>query len=197
MPEEEHLRPARAGEAGEIKTGIVVPDYGSGPVPLEPGEHPVLALAREAGEITGDVALFFNSTERYLQPPWPGGRPRDLTPGELAGLLQQLLRTAGNVSDAIQFMTEENPHDPGKAEQVTEGLRLIGQGCDAIRAGETLFDPPESLPAARTHQRLAAQNFPHGLPAGQALGTASQQPGAGPRPAASTARQLPPGRRPR
>ena len=150
-------------------------------------EHPVLALAREADEITSAIGDFFNSTERYHQPPPPGGWPRDLTSGELAGLVPQLNATLENVRFAIELMIEDDSlaarplADPGKTQLVTSGLDLISQGYDAIKAGETLFGQAGGPAAAGAQQEAAvARNFPQG-------------PGAGPQPARGTAGPAGPG----
>jgi hypothetical protein len=149
-------------------------------------EHPVLALAREADEITSAIGDFFNSTERYHQPPPPGGWPRDLTSGELASLVPRLNATLENVRFAIENMIEEDSlaarplADPGKAQLVTSGLGFISQGYDAVKAGETLFGPAEGPAAAGAQRQTAARNFPQG-------------PGAAPQPASGTAGPAGPG----
>jgi hypothetical protein len=115
-------------------------------------EHPILALAREAEEIADDMFTFFNPVEKHFGPHEDDDWPRDLTPGELAGLIQQLCRTIGSLSDTIGQMIAENQADPDKARLVTDGIRLIEQGEEAIRAGETLFGATGGQSAAPAQQ---------------------------------------------
>ena len=74
----------------------------------------------------------------------------------------------------------DNQADPEKATLVTEGVRLIEQGEEAIRAGETLFGAPPSLPGTRSQQDVAAQDFPDGAAARPASGASPETPEADP-----------------
>lgn len=146
-------------------------------------EHPIPRLAREAKEITHDVGEFFNPVEKNFGPHEAEDWPRDLTRGELAGLMPQLRETIQNLSYTITLILDRdildaNHANPGEAELAAEGVRLVEQGAEAIRAGETLFGAADAQPAARTQQELAAENFPHGPAAGQHLsGGAGASPG--------------------
>ena len=138
-------------------------------------EHPVPRLARESEEIITAIGDFFNPVEKYFGPHEAEDWPRDLTHGELAGLIPRLNLSVASLSWTFENILRENQQDvadPAKAEQVREGIRLLGQAYDAIRAGETLFGAAAGQPAARTQQELAAENFPRG-PA------AAPQPGSG------------------
>ena len=168
-------------------------------------EHPIPRLAREAMEITRDVGEFFNPVEKNFGPHEAEDWPRDLTRGELAGLMPQLRETIQNLSYAIKLILDgdilnENHANLGKAELTAEGGRLVEQGAEVIRAGETLFGTAGGQPAGRTQQELAAENLPRPPAAGQHLGrgagdsstwspdsAARRQPGQGTR--ASAARQ--------
>jgi hypothetical protein len=167
-------------------------------------EHPIPRLAREAKEITRDVGEFFNPVEKNFGPHEDEDWPRDLTRGELAGLMPQLRETIQNLSYAITQILDRNILDkhhanPGKAELAAEGIRLVEQGAEAIRAGETLFGAAAGQPATRA-QQLAAENFPRRPAAGPPLssgladssrqgtdGTAARCPGQSPGATSSTA----------
>jgi len=141
-------------------------------------EHLILVLARDAEEITRDMSVFFAPTRDFIEPgaDWP----QDLTPAELAVLIPRLRRTIGSLSDVITRVVAGNQADPEKARLVTEGVRLIEQGEQAIRAGETLFGAPLSPPGTRLQQDVAAQDFPHGAAVGPASGASPATPEAGP-----------------
>lgn len=155
-------------------------------------EHPVPRLARESEEIITAIGEFFNPVEKYFGPHEAEDWPRDLTRGELAGLIPRLNQSVASLSWTFENILQENQQDvadPGKARQVREGIRLLGQAYDAIRAGEALFGTAAGQPATRTQQELAAENFPRGHAAGP-------QPGSGTEDAArqapgSTARRSP------
>ena len=104
-------------------------------------EHLILVLARDAEEITRDMSVFFAPTRDFIEPgaDWPP----DLGPGELAALIPQLRLTIGHLADVMGQIVSGNKGDPGKARLVSEGVRLIEQGEQAIRAGETLFGAPQ------------------------------------------------------
>jgi hypothetical protein len=141
-------------------------------------EHLILVLAREAEEITRDMPVFFAPNRDFIEPgaDWP----YDLTPAELAVLIPHLCRTIGSLSDVITHVVADNQADPEKARLVTEGVRLIEQGEEAIRAGETLFGVPASPPGTHLQQEVAAQDFPHGAAAGPASDASPAAPEAGP-----------------
>jgi hypothetical protein len=141
-------------------------------------EHLILVLAREAEVITHDMPVFFAPARDFIEP--GAGWPPDLTPGELAGLIPQLRRTIGWLSDVITQVAAGNQADPDKARLVTEGARLTEQGGEAIRAGETLFGAAASPPGSRPQQEVAAQDYPHGAAAGPASGASAATPAAGP-----------------
>jgi hypothetical protein len=157
-------------------------------------EHPVARLAGEAKGTTRAVADFFNSTEKNYGPHEDGDWPRDLTRDELARLMPQLRETIQNLADAIELVLDRdnlatNHADAGRAERVAEGLRLVTQGAEAIRAGEGLFGTAPGQPAPRAQQELAAENFPRGPAAGPRPSGGPAQPAA-PSPH-SAARQQP------
>jgi hypothetical protein len=141
-------------------------------------EHLILMLAGEAEEITHDMSVFFAPARDFIEP--DADWPQDLTPGELAGLIPQLRRTIGWLSDVITQVVAGNQADPDKARLVTEGIRLIEQGEKAIQAGETLFAAAASLQGSRPKQEVAAQDFPPGAAAGPASGASAATPAAGP-----------------
>jgi hypothetical protein len=136
-------------------------------------EHLILVLAREAEVITHDMPVFFAPARDFFEP--GAGWPQDLT---------QLRRTIGWLSDVITQVVAGNQADPDKARLVTEGIRLIEQGEEAIRAGETLFGAAASPPGSRPQQEVAAQDYPHGAAARPASGTSAAGPAipAAPRP---------------
>jgi hypothetical protein len=168
-------------------------------------EHPIPRLAREAKEITRDVGEFFNPVEKNFGPHEDEDWPRDLTRGELAGLMPQLRETIQNLSYTITLILDRNILDknnanPGKAELAAEGVRLVERGAEAIRAGETLFGTAGGQPATPTQQQLAAENFPRGPATGPHLSsglpdssrhgadsTAARRPGQSPGATGSTA----------
>jgi hypothetical protein len=159
-------------------------------------EHPVLRLAGEAGKNIEAIGEFFNPVEKYFGPHEPEDWPRDLTRSELTGLIPQLNLAVANLSWTFTNILQEeldNVTDPEQARLITVGIGLLDQAYTALKAGETLFRPPQTRPAVRRPQETAARSFPHGTPADPALGEAGQQPGASPGPAANPARQ----RRPR
>jgi len=140
-------------------------------------EHPVPRLAKESEEIINAIGDFFNPVEKYFGPHEDEDWPRDLTRGELAGLIPRLNQSVASLSWTFENILQENQQDvadPGKAEQVKEGIRLLGQAYDAIRAGETLFGAVASQPATRTQQELAAENFPRGPAAGSQPGSGTE-----------------------
>ena len=141
-------------------------------------EHLILVLARDAEEITRDIAVFFAPTRDFIEPgaDWP----QDLTCAELAALIPYLRRTIGSLSDVITHVVASDQADPDKARMVAEGVRLIEQGEKAIRAGEALFGAPPNPPGTRSQQDVAAQGFPDGAAVGPAWGVASEAPPAGP-----------------
>jgi len=141
-------------------------------------EHLILVLARDAEEITRDMSVFYAPTRDFIEPgaDWP----QDLTPAELAVLIPRLRRTIGSLSDVLTRVVAGNQADPEKARLVTEGVRLIEQGEQAIRAGETLFGAPPSSPGTRLQQDVAAQDFPHGAAVGPASDASPATPEAGP-----------------
>ena len=96
-------------------------------------EHLILVLAREAEVITHDMSVFFAPARDFIEP--GAGWPQDLTPGELGGLIPQLRRTIGWLSDVITQVVDGNQADPDKARLVTEGVRLIEQGDEMIDVG--------------------------------------------------------------
>lgn len=130
------------------------------------------AIAAPRGQ--GSPGEFFNPVEKNFGPHEAEDWPRDLTRAELAGLMPQLRETIQDLSHAIKLILDrdildENHANPGKAELAAEGARLVEQGAEAIRAGETLFGAPGGQPAGLAPQELAAQNFPRGPAAGQQL----------------------------
>jgi hypothetical protein len=139
-------------------------------------EHLILVLARDAEEITRDISVFFAPTRDFIEPgaDWP----QDLTRAELAALIPYLRRTIGSLSDVITHVIADNRADPEKARVVAEGVRLIEQGEEAIRAGETLFGAPPSPPGTRSQQDVATQDFPDGA-AGPASGALLAAPEVG------------------
>ena len=140
-------------------------------------EHLILVLARDAEEITRDISVFFAPTRDFIEPgaDWP----QDLTRAELAALIPYLRRTIGSLSDVITHVAADNRADPEKARVVAEGVRLIEQGEEAIRAGETLFGAPPSPPGTRSQQDVATQDFPDGAAAGPASGALLAAPEVG------------------
>ena len=140
-------------------------------------EHLILVLARDAEEITRDISVFFAPTRDFIEPgaDWP----QDLTRAELAALIPHLRRTIGSLSDVITHVVADNRADPEKARLVAEGVRLIEQGEEAIRAGETLFGAPPSPPGTRSQQDVAAQDFPDGAAARPASGASLAAPEVG------------------
>jgi hypothetical protein len=140
-------------------------------------EHPVPRLAKESEQIINAIGDFFNPVEKYFGPHEAEDWPRDLTRGELAGLISRLnLSVAGLAWTFENILREEQPNvtDPEKAKQVREGVRLLGQAYDAIQAGQTLFGAAAGQPSARTQQELAAENFPRGPAAGPQPGSGTQ-----------------------
>jgi hypothetical protein len=140
-------------------------------------EHLILVLARDAEEITRDIAVFFAPTRDFIEPgaDWP----QDLTRAELAALIPYLRRTIGSLSDVITHVVASDQADPDKARMVAEGVRLIEQGEEAIRAGEALFGAPPSPPGTRSQQDVAAQGFPDGAAVGPSGGASLATPEAG------------------
>jgi hypothetical protein len=109
-----------------------------------------------------------------------------MTPGQVAAYYASApeVQAALLTSARAREISGNGPRDPGKT----------GQRGDTTRAGEP--GQEGSLAAARAQQELAARNFPHGNPAGQALGAASRQPSASTGTAArtTTPKQRPQGR---
>jgi hypothetical protein len=141
-------------------------------------EHLILVLARDAEEITRDMSVFFAPTRDFIEPgaDWPP----DLSPGELAALIPQLRLTIGHLADVLGQIVFDNKGDPEKARQVSEGIRLIEQAEQAIRAGETLFDAPAIPPGSRPGQDVAARDYPHGAAAVTASDASPAAPKVGP-----------------
>ena len=141
-------------------------------------EHLILVLARDAEEITRDMSVFFAPTRDFIEPgaDWP----QDLTRAELAILIPHLRRTIGSLSDVITRVVADNQADPEKATLVTQGVRLIEQGEQAIRAGETLFGAPPSPRGTRSQQDMAAQDFPDGAAARPPSDASPETPEANP-----------------
>jgi len=79
----------------------------------------------------------------------------------------------------ITHVVASDQADPDKARMVAEGVRLIEQGEEAIRAGETLFGAAPSPPGTRSQQDVAAQGFPDGAATGPAGGASLATPEAG------------------
>jgi hypothetical protein len=155
-------------------------------------EHLILVLARDAEEVTRDMSVFFAPTRDFIEPgaDWPP----DLGPGELAALIPQLRLTIGHLADVLGQIILDNKGDPDKAKLVSEGVRLIEQGEQAVRAGETLFGAPASPPGTLPQQEVAAQDFPHGAAAAPATGTSLATPEVGPaNPGRAPAQALVPG----
>jgi hypothetical protein len=140
-------------------------------------EHLILVLARDAEEITRDISVFFAPARDVIEPgaDWP----QDLTRAELAALIPYLRRTIGSLSDVITHVIADNRADPEKARVAAEGVRMIEQGEEAIRAGETLFGAPPSPPGTRSQQDMAAQDFPDGAATGPASGASLAAPEVG------------------
>jgi hypothetical protein len=140
-------------------------------------EHLILVLARDAEEITRDISVFFAPTRDFIEPgaDWP----QDLTRAELAALIPYLRRTIGSLSDVITHVIADNRADPEKARVAAEGVRMIEQGEEARRAGETLFGAPPSPPGTRSQQDMAAQDFPDGAATGPASGPSLAAPEVG------------------
>lgn len=141
-------------------------------------EHLILVLARDAEEITRDISVFFAPARDVIEPgaDWP----QDLTCAELAALMPHLRRAIGSLADVISRVVAGNQADAEKATLVTQGARLIEQGEQAIRAGETLFGSPPSLPGIRFQRDVAAQDFPDGAAARPPSGASLEMPEAGP-----------------
>ena len=158
-------------------------------------EHLILVLARDAEEITRDISVFFAPTRDFIEPgaDWP----QDLTRAELAALIPYLRRTIGSLSDVITHVAADNRADPEKARVVAEGVRLIEQGEEAIRAGETLFGAPPSPPGTRSQQAWPHRTSRTELPPGQPAAPCSPRPrlAAPPRPGRVTTKAPVPGTR--
>ena len=155
-------------------------------------EHLILMLARDAEEVTRDMSVFFAPTRDFIEPgaDWPP----DLGPGELAALMPQLRLTIGNLADVMGQIVSGNKGDPDKAKLVSEGVRLMEQAEQVIRAGETLFGVPASPSGTCPQQDVAAGDFLHGAAATPATGTSRATPEAGSAPPSAAAGQQ---RRPR
>jgi hypothetical protein len=141
-------------------------------------EHLILVLARDAEELSRDMSVFFAPTRDFIEPgaDWPP----DLNPGELAALIPQLRLTIGHLADVMGQVVSGNKGDPGKARLVSEGVRLIEQGVQALRAGETLFGAPARPPGTRPPQDVAAQDFPREAAARPASDASPATAGAAP-----------------
>ena len=141
-------------------------------------EHPVLALGKEAEQITRALGEFFDPVEKYFGPHDPEEWPRDLTREELGTLLPRLNNSIANLAWAVGLMVDENPPGPGQEEkvrQVREGIQQIGSGFDAIMAAQDLFSAPGAPPAGTAESPGPATSPPPAIAPGQADG---QQRGA-------------------